>query len=333
MRADGISVSGSNVTGAIHKASQLTGANFQYLVATAQVESNFNPNATVSTSSAGGLFQFIEQTWLSTLKQAGPTFGYGNYAKAITQTASGRYVVADPQMRRAIMQLRNDPTANSVMAGVFTNQNAAKVAAQIGRKPSEGELYIAHFLGAHGAAKLISAASTNPGASAAAVFPGAAQANRSIFYDKQGRARSTAQVYGVLVGKYDTAHARFAAQLSGAKSVAAAAPAAPDPAGTASAYAAVVEPSPLADDGQPFHSLFSTGARRQPFDPLVNQLWSPQTAAAPAASGQATQPSPAPSAPVVPDPSATAGAQNSAGVLGLFQTQPTNARALFERGA
>src|ERR1700687_3642119 len=122
MRADAVSASGSGVTGAIRQAAQLTGANFQYLLATAKVESNFNPKATAPTSSAGGLFQFIEQTWLSTLKQAGAAFGYGQYANAITQTPSGRYFVADPHMRSAVMQLRNDPTANSVMAGAFTHQ-------------------------------------------------------------------------------------------------------------------------------------------------------------------------------------------------------------------
>ncbi len=324
MRADGISVSGSSVTGAIQKAAQLTGASFGYLVATAQVESNFNPNAKVSTSSAGGLFQFIEQTWLSTLKQAGPTFGYGSYANAISRTASGRYVIADPKMRRAIMHLRDDPTANSLMAGVFTNQNAAKLAAVIGRPPSEGELYIAHFLGAYGAAKLISTANANAGASAAALFPSAARANPAIFYDRQGAPRSVAQVYGVLVGKFDAAHARFAALAGAAAPSAAAAAKAPDTAGIASAYAAVVSEQAMpaaTDDGQVFHSLYWTGERRQPIDPLVNQLWAPQASVA-----------------TPPDPSATnvtlpaSGAQEASAPLSLFQTQPTNARALFSRG-
>ena len=49
----------------------MTGADFHYLLATAQVESNLNPNAQASTSSARGLFQFIEQTWLATLKEQG----------------------------------------------------------------------------------------------------------------------------------------------------------------------------------------------------------------------------------------------------------------------
>jgi hypothetical protein len=59
-------------------------------VATAQVESGLNPQAGASTSSARGLFQFIETTWLATIKQAGAALGLGRYADAITQSASGK---------------------------------------------------------------------------------------------------------------------------------------------------------------------------------------------------------------------------------------------------
>ncbi len=81
--------------------------------------------------------------------------GYGRYADAITKTDDGRYVVADPAMRREIMALRQDPTANSLMAGIFTNSNAKHLTNKLGRAPSDGELYIAHFMGANGAARLI----------------------------------------------------------------------------------------------------------------------------------------------------------------------------------
>src|SRR5262245_46948817 len=89
-----------SVTAAIRKASQVTGAKFGYLLATAKVESNLNPNAAAPTSSAGGLFQFIDKTWLGTLKEAGGLVGYGRYADAITKTEDGRYVVTDPAKRR-----------------------------------------------------------------------------------------------------------------------------------------------------------------------------------------------------------------------------------------
>jgi hypothetical protein len=200
------STAGLAVTGAIRQAAQATGTSFQYLLATAQVESGLDPQAGATTSSARGLFQFVEQTWLGTLKQAGAALGYGQYAAAINKTASGSYAVADPAMRSEILKLRNDPTANAVMAGAFTQANSALLSEKLGRSPSEGELYIAHFLGAGGAAKLISLAASAPNASAASYFPSAAQANTSIFYDRSsGAPRTLAQVRNVLTARYDVA--------------------------------------------------------------------------------------------------------------------------------
>jgi len=155
---------GSAIAGAIRDAAQATGASFDYLLATARVESGLNPNAAAATSSAGGLFQFVNQTWLATLKQAGASLGYGRYADAIVQTPSGHFDVPDPGMRREILALRSDAAANAAMAGAFTNGNAARLADKLGRPATDGELYIAHFLGSSGAAKLISTAASSPNA-------------------------------------------------------------------------------------------------------------------------------------------------------------------------
>jgi len=209
MAVDAIPPGGLNsVTGAIRKAARATGTSFDYLLATARVESDLNPNLTMRSSTATGLFQFIEQTWLGTLKQAGPAFGYGQYADAISQTASGRYVVADPTLRDEIMQLRKDPAANALMGGVFTQQNAAVLASRIGRTPTESELYIGHFFGPYAGAKAINLASSNPTARAADIFPAASAANPSIFYDKQGNARSIAGVCADLMRRYQAARAQ-----------------------------------------------------------------------------------------------------------------------------
>src|ERR1700734_3157570 len=196
----------SAVAGAIHQAASATGTSFQYLLATAQVESGLNPQAGASTSSARGLFQFIDQTWLGTMKQSGAELGYGRYAAAISRTTSGHYQVADPEMRNEILKLRNDPTANAVMAGAFTRANADILSKKLGRAPNEGELYIAHFLGAGGAARLISLASSDPNPKATQYFPNAATANSSIFFDRStGTARTMAQVRNVLTARYDAA--------------------------------------------------------------------------------------------------------------------------------
>src|ERR1043165_7853570 len=134
----------TRVTGAIRDAARATGAGFEYLLNTALRESNLNPNARNKGSSATGLFQFIDQTWLATVKQSGANLGYGRYADAIVRTRSGRYVVPNGAMRRAVMNLRYDPSANAAMAGAFTKANAARLTRALGRAPTDGELYIAH---------------------------------------------------------------------------------------------------------------------------------------------------------------------------------------------
>jgi hypothetical protein len=196
----------AGVVSAIRQASRLTGTSFQYLLATAKVESNLDPRASAKTSSAGGLFQFIEQTWLSTLKEAGAAFGLGRYANAIEKTDSG-YAVTDRVLREEVMKLRQDPGANAAMAGAFTRNNAEFLAQHLGREATEPELYLAHFLGARGAATLISAAQTTPNAIAAQSFPQAARANRIIFYHEGGRPKSFAEVARTLSQRYAIARA------------------------------------------------------------------------------------------------------------------------------
>ncbi len=216
----------STVAGAIRQASQATGTSFSYLLATAQVESGLNPGAGASTSSARGLFQFVDQTWLGTMKQSGSSLGYARYAAAITRTASGHYQVKDPALRSQILKLRSDPTANAVMAGAFTKANANYLTQKLGRPPTDGELYIAHFLGAGGAARLISLAANNPNAKATHFFANAAHANRGIFYDRRtGGARTVAEVRDALTGRYEIARSRPVVPAGPAQAAGYAAPA------------------------------------------------------------------------------------------------------------
>jgi hypothetical protein len=190
------------VVAAIREGADKTGAGFEYLLKTAQRESALTPDAKARTSSATGLFQFIEQTWLSMVKQEGPKQGLASYADAITTTDSGRLTVADPTARATILQMRNDPQVAAVMAGALTQKNRDQLATTLGRQPQAGELYMAHVLGARGASDLIQAASKDPTRIAATDFPDAAAANRGIFYDKAGRARSAQEVYGVLAASH-----------------------------------------------------------------------------------------------------------------------------------
>lgn len=274
MAVDSISSVVSQITGAIRQAARSTGISFEYLLTTARIESNLNPAAQAQTSSAKGLFQFIDQTWLGTMKQAGPALGFGRYADAIAQGADGRYDVADPTMRVAIMKLRSDPAASAMLAGAFSRANASQVSAAIGRQPSEGELYIAHFLGPDGAGKMISAAASRPQLSAAAMFPAAAAANPSIFYDRAGNAKSVKDVYAKLTGRFEVVRAaNFTPGLRGTLPVGPAKVTTPDTAGLARAYAAASTHLPPAADTKPLFQAMFTDRVGAAVAPVVNSLW------------------------------------------------------------
>lgn len=185
------------VQAAIQRASRATGVDFAFLMKTAGRESGLNPRAHSQSSSAAGLFQFVEQTWLSTLKLHGSKYGYARYAQLINKGDDGRYHVKGEEARKAVMDLRLDPHASALMAGELAADHAAYLRGRVGRQPTAGELYAAHFLGPQGSARLIEAVESTPGATAAHMFPEAARANHAIFY-VDGHPASVAQVYANL---------------------------------------------------------------------------------------------------------------------------------------
>ena len=301
----GLDPSRLRIAGAIKQAASSSGTSFEYLLATAKMESNFNPTASASTSSARGLFQFIDQTWLGTVKEAGAQLGYGKYADAISKSPSGSYYVNDPAARTEIMNLRDDPAAASSMAAVLTQSNSFKLTGKIGRRPTDGELYMAHFMGVGGAAKLITNAEDNPQASGARLFPNAAAANHSIFYEHSGRARTVSEVYSVLTSRYAGAASSQAtrtaiASFGDTPKVTVASAAAIDNAAYLSTFpnarsapadttASVATPASVMPT---FRSLFQGGQRTEPVSSAVRELWgnsSSLTSVAANASASSTQ--------------------------------------------
>jgi len=182
------------VTAAIQLASARTGVQFDYLFNQARIESSLNPDAHARTSSATGLFQFIEQTWLGMVKQHGAEHGLGAEANAIQRGRNGHYYVADPAVRRQILDLRRQPEAASAMAAEFASDNGRYIERRLGRPAEPVDLYLAHFLGAGGASRFLRAHDANPGGAAAAMLPAAARANRAVFYNRDGSARSFAEI-------------------------------------------------------------------------------------------------------------------------------------------
>ena len=199
----------------LQRASAATGVDFGFLMRTATRESGLNPAAHAQTSSAAGLFQFVEQTWLGALKRHGAKHGYGGYADLIQGGGDGKMSVAGAEARKAVMALRLDPKASALMAGELASENSAYLKGRVGREPTTGELYIAHFLGPRASADLIEASRSRPSASAAALFPEAAAANPAIFHPG-GRAASVGELYANLTGGHTAAAAPAAATSTAA---------------------------------------------------------------------------------------------------------------------
>jgi hypothetical protein len=249
------------VQAAIRNAAATTGAGFDYLLSTARRESGLDPSARAGTSSATGLFQFIDSTWLETVKEAGPALGFGDYASAIAKTPSGTYVAPDPAARAAILALREDPEANALMAGALTQRNREKLIDALGREPTEGELYAAHFMGAQGAASLIGLAASAGDTNAAAAFPRHAAANPAIFYDADGRARSIGEVYEVVTSGAARANAAAAGEEEAL------------PQNPAAWLAIPAHNAYAAEGGMAFHGLFRSNAGA-PLSHAVSTHWS-----------------------------------------------------------
>jgi hypothetical protein len=164
---------------ALQRAADATGADFAALAETARRESSFNSAARAPTSSATGLFQFIDSTWLDMVRRHGAEHGLAGAAQQIA-LVDGRPRVADAATRKAILDLRLDPELSARMAGELARENARTLEARIGRAPSAGEVYAAHVMGAGGAARLIEAAARGA-PDASALFPREAAANPWLF--------------------------------------------------------------------------------------------------------------------------------------------------------
>ena len=195
------------IVAAIRSASQETGSDFDYLLSIAQRESNLDNTAKSKGSSATGLFQFIDQTWLSLIKRYGKDHGLGHYADAISRTESGRLVVGSAETKSAILALRENPEISALMAGEAVAATKQSLECALGRSVCAGELYAAHFLGEGGARKLITLNAQHAHARADLAFPEASKANRNVFYHPDGRAKTIGEVHAWAVGDKATSPA------------------------------------------------------------------------------------------------------------------------------
>jgi hypothetical protein len=167
------------------EAAKTTGSDPALLMAIADKESSFAPKAKAATSSASGLFQFIDSTWLKAVRMFGWRHGQQEAAEAIA--VKGGDLRVAPQKRAAILAMRNDPYLSAALAAEMLKYDGDKIAERIGRPLTAGETYLIHFLGPDDAARFMQKVEEAPQTPAAALLPRPARANKPIFYARKGK--------------------------------------------------------------------------------------------------------------------------------------------------
>jgi hypothetical protein len=197
----------------LRQASRSTGVDFAYLVSQAAQESGFRTDAQARTSSARGMFQFIESTWLEMVRDHGGKYGLADQAAKITTGSDGRPRVADAADRQAILALRDDPRVAAAMAAEYARGNQAMLSREFGVEVGKTELYLGHFLGSNGATKFLTALRDRPDMPAADLLPDAAASNSGVFFDSMGRKRSVGDIHAYFTRKLE-AHAEGLEQFA-----------------------------------------------------------------------------------------------------------------------
>lgn len=164
----------STVAGAIREASRVTGVDESILNAIAYKESTFNPTAKAPTSTAKGLFQFLDGTWKLVVNQYGARYGVPKDANPF------------------------DPLSSAIMGGAYLKHEIYPQISKVRPNPNATDLYLGHFMGPVGGRNWLRNMMNNPNGIAANDFPVQAKANQWVYWDKgTGRARTYAEIYDV----------------------------------------------------------------------------------------------------------------------------------------
>ena len=202
----------TDAAAAIRLSQLYTGIEFGLIMELTSVESGFRSTAKAKTSSAKGLQQFIDRTWLNMVRQYGHKYGLETYAAQISYYKDdyGRDtpVIENPIVHRQVLEMKNNPRLSALMAGDFALENKAKLSCFLKKDITRTDLYIAHFLGPNDAVLFLDALQKAPESSAADMFPEAADANRPIFFNWRAKERSFREIYEIFdrrfnLGRYE----------------------------------------------------------------------------------------------------------------------------------
>lgn len=195
---------------AIRHAAGVVGVDFGFMMELAQSESGFKTDVKADTSSAVGLFQFTNDTWMTMLYHHGRKYGLGDITRNIEVRKNRAGVVVsadikDPMIEKYALDLRKDPRINALMGAEFVKENQQLLAAALPRQQiTRADQYMAHFLGTGDAVQFLSKMKKTPEAAAKDAFPQAARSNEGVFYKGDGSARSFREVYDFFMKKFYT---------------------------------------------------------------------------------------------------------------------------------
>jgi soluble lytic murein transglycosylase-like protein len=121
----------------IRNSAQLVGVSPRVALTIAMLESSLNPDAQASTSSAGGLFQFVDSTWKAMVQRYGNEYGMS-------------------------IEDKMNPSANSIMGCLLIKENTKSLQRTLSYAPGIREIYLAHFAGIGKAIKVLRALNDKP---------------------------------------------------------------------------------------------------------------------------------------------------------------------------
>ena len=191
-----------DVINAIVQASERENVNLGFMFRLIKQESSFDPNADARTSSALGLGQFLDATWAGMQRDHAELRGRSRTDPYASALAVALFV--KDNMEAAANEI-NDHNRNAARNNRPTIQHRFNTT----------DAYMCHFLGVGnirdngsgvGATYFLKELYENPNAIAAndPAFQAAARANRNVFYDRDGSARSYAEVYQFFSAKFGT---------------------------------------------------------------------------------------------------------------------------------
>jgi len=151
----------------INGAGKMVGVDSNLMATMVAAESGFNPGVKAGSSSASGLMQFISDTWKAMVKKYGPKYGIPPGTSPF------------------------DAKANLLMGAEYIKENIQSMQKYLKRKVTDTDVYMGHFMGTGGAKQFLTA---DPSTIGATMFPAAAAANPTIYYDK-GRPKTLAEIY------------------------------------------------------------------------------------------------------------------------------------------